>query len=67
MKAVVAETRRRGMIRSRLHARVQTIPFHEPLGFLVCGEEFEEAGILHRELELVEPPQKPVDPPGIGA
>lgn len=67
MHAVVAETRQRGMVRPHLHAQVQTISFYESLGFVVCGEEFEEAGILHREMELVEPAQKPVDPPGIGA
>jgi predicted GNAT family N-acyltransferase len=53
MKAVVAETRLREMPRPHLHAQVQTISFYESLGFVLCGEEFEEAGILHREMELV--------------
>ncbi len=53
MNAVVAETRLRGMPRPHLHAQVQTISFYESIGFAVCGEEFEEAGILHRKMELV--------------
>lgn len=53
MNAVVAETRLRRMPRPHLHAQVQTISFYESIGFAVCGEEFEEAGILHREMELV--------------
>ena len=51
MAAVIAEASRCGMTRLHLHAQVQTIPFYESLGFVVCGEEFEEAGILHREME----------------
>jgi predicted GNAT family N-acyltransferase len=43
----------RGMPRPHLHAQVQTIAFYESLGFVVCGEEFKEAGILHREMEMV--------------
>jgi predicted GNAT family N-acyltransferase len=53
MNAVVAETRRRGMLRPHLHAQVQTISFYESLGFVISGDEFEEAGIVHREMELV--------------
>jgi predicted GNAT family N-acyltransferase len=58
MEAVIAEARRCGMTRPHLHAQVQTIPFYESLGFVVCGEEFEEAGILHREMELSSPGPK---------
>jgi predicted GNAT family N-acyltransferase len=53
MDAVIGEARRCAMLRPHLHAQVQTIAFYESLGFVVCGEEFEEAGILHREMELV--------------
>jgi predicted GNAT family N-acyltransferase len=34
-----------------LHAQVQAIPFYEASGFVVVGEEFEEAGIPHRKME----------------
>jgi predicted GNAT family N-acyltransferase len=53
MDAVIGEARHCGMLRPHLHAQVQTIAFYELIGFRVCGEEFEEAGILHREMELV--------------
>jgi predicted GNAT family N-acyltransferase len=53
METVIAEAHRRRMIRPHLHAQVQTIAFYESLGFVVCGDEFEEAGILHREMDLV--------------
>ena len=33
-----------------LHAQNQVIPFYEKYGFVVVGEEFEEAGILHHEM-----------------
>jgi len=34
-----------------LHAQVQALPFYESLGFTVTSEEFEEAGIPHRQME----------------
>jgi len=58
MESVIAEAHRRRMTRPHLHAQVQTISFYESLGFVVCGEEFEEAGILHREMELSSPGPK---------
>ncbi len=33
-----------------LHAQNQVIPFYEKFGFVVDGEEFEEAGILHHKM-----------------
>lgn len=35
-----------------LHAQVQAIPFYAGLGFEARGEEFSEAGILHRKMEF---------------
>lgn len=35
-----------------LHAQVDAIPFYEKLGFVCRGEQFEEAGIQHREMVL---------------
>lgn len=49
---VIATARHRGDTRLFLHAQVHSIPFYESLGFSVCGEEFEEAGIPHREMQL---------------
>ncbi|MEQ1838869.1 MAG: GNAT family N-acetyltransferase [Verrucomicrobiales bacterium] len=50
---VIATARRRGDSRLFLHAQVHSIPFYESLGFVVCGDEFEEAGIPHREMHRV--------------
>jgi len=33
-----------------LHAQNQVIPFYEKFGFVVEGEEFEEASILHHKM-----------------
>ncbi len=49
---VIATARGRGEDRLFLHAQVHSIPFYESLGFDVCGDEFEEAGIPHREMHL---------------
>lgn len=55
---VLRASRELGLPRAHLHAQVWTIPFYESLGFEVCGEEFDEAGIPHRAMELVETPPK---------
>ncbi|HQW29466.1 MAG TPA: GNAT family N-acetyltransferase [Verrucomicrobiales bacterium] len=50
MMAVIKAARQQGKTEMHLHAQVHSIGFYESLGFEVCGEEFEEAGILHREM-----------------
>jgi len=52
LTGVIATARHRGDTRLFLHAQVHSIPFYESLGFSACGEEFEEAGIPHREMQL---------------
>lgn len=51
LSAAVETARARGDSRLYLHAQVHSIPFYESLGFSVCGEEFDEADIPHREME----------------
>lgn len=51
MQAVMAAAEKRGEKRIHLHAQVHSIPFYESLGFRVCGGEFDEEGIPHREME----------------
>ena len=58
MEAVLLTSRELGLPRAHLHAQVGTIAFYESLGFTVSGEEFEEAGIAHRTMELAGPPAK---------
>lgn len=51
LSAAMETARARGDSRLYLHAQVHSIPFYESLGFSVCGEEFDEADIPHREME----------------
>ena len=52
LSATMETARQRGDGRLFLHAQVHSIPFYESLGFSVfCGDEFDEAGIPHREME----------------
>lgn len=37
----------------RLGAQEYAIPFYEKLGFTVCGATYDDAGIPHREMELM--------------
>lgn len=51
LSAAMETARERGESRLFLHAQIHSIPFYESLGFSVCGEEFDEADIPHREME----------------
>jgi predicted GNAT family N-acyltransferase len=51
LSAAMETARAHGDSRLYLHAQVHSIPFYESLGFSVCGEEFDEADIPHREME----------------
>lgn len=50
MDAMEEEARTAGYDALRLHAQVPVVPFYEALGYEVTSEEFEEAGIPHREM-----------------
>lgn len=36
-----------------LGAQMYAIPFYEKLGFSVCSDEYEDAGITHKEMQIV--------------
>jgi predicted GNAT family N-acyltransferase len=36
-----------------MHAQTDVIPFYEKMGFNKSGEEFEEAGIMHFKMKLI--------------
>lgn len=61
LTAAMETARARGDGRLYLHAQVHSIPFYESLGFSVCGDEFDEADIPHREMEcfLVQESENP--------
>ena len=44
--------RKEGCMVVRLHAQTHAIPFYAKYGFETVGEEFDEAGIPHRMMEL---------------
>jgi predicted GNAT family N-acyltransferase len=52
LRAIIRTARERGDTGLYLHAQVHSIPFYASLGFAVRGDEFEEAGIPHREMAL---------------
>lgn len=52
MRALMEAADSRGLPVLELHAQSWTVAFYEKLGFVAEGEEFEEAGILHRAMFL---------------
>lgn len=48
---LIDEAQRRGDARAIVNAQVAAMPFYERYGFVVTGDEFEEAGIAHRVME----------------
>jgi predicted GNAT family N-acyltransferase len=36
-----------------MHAQTDVIPFYEKMGFKKSGGEFEEAGIMHFKMKLI--------------
>ncbi|WP_231940910.1 GNAT family N-acetyltransferase [Acidihalobacter aeolianus] len=52
LMALIGEARNRGFGEAVLSAQVHAIPFYERAGFTVCGPEFLDAGIPHREMRL---------------
>jgi len=52
LKALLALAEKEGCAVVHLHAQTHAIPFYEVHGFTPCGEEFQEAGIPHRKMEL---------------
>ena len=53
MREVENAARRRGHSKLLLGAQREAIPFYEQLGYRPFGDEFDDAGIPHRMMELV--------------
>ena len=53
MLRLIEQAQLRGDVRAIVNAQVAAIPFYARHGFVVTGEEFEEAGIAHRVMERV--------------
>lgn len=52
MRAAIEAARRDGHASVELAAQTQALAFYERLGFLAFGDEFLDAGILHRHMRL---------------
>jgi predicted GNAT family N-acyltransferase len=51
LSLLIAAALNEGHRRAILNAQVNAVPFYARYGFIVTGDEFEEAGILHRVME----------------
>ena len=49
---IVEDMRQQGVSVARLESQVHAIPFYEKAGFKAFGEEFMDAGIPHRKMEI---------------
>ena len=52
LKQAIAHCREHGWPAARLSAQTHAIPFYEGAGFIVCSEEYLDAGIPHRDMRL---------------
>jgi len=50
MQEIIQVVKRKGIKEVFIHAQTQAISFYEKLGWKIFGEEFEEAGIIHRHM-----------------
>lgn len=54
MEGVLTDIKKNGgALIAKLSAQTYAISFYEKLGFSLCGEEYLDAGILHRDMKLV--------------
>ncbi len=53
LQALIEEGLSQGISRFDLHAQVSAISFYQKQGFIIAGEEYEEAGIPHHNMTLV--------------
>lgn len=54
MKFILSSLRSQsGLKKVKLSSQLYAIAFYEKLGFCVCSEEYLDAGILHKDMELL--------------
>ena len=51
LDALITEARKRGYHQANLHAQMHAQGFYEKAGFTAIGEEFDDAGIPHIEMQ----------------
>lgn len=53
MKAILSDLEEQGaVVTAKLSSQTHAIPFYEKLGFVVCSEEYMDAGIAHKDMML---------------
>jgi predicted GNAT family N-acyltransferase len=57
LKRSIVAAKRRGAGKIFLHAQVPVIGFYEKMGFRCVGRVFDEAGVAHRKMILMNHPQ----------
>jgi predicted GNAT family N-acyltransferase len=54
MDAVLRDIKKLPLLKkARLSSQTQAIPFYERLGFRICSDEYMDAGIPHKDMELL--------------
>lgn len=51
LDALLAEAAKRGYVRARLSAQTHALTFYQKAGFAAFGEDYDDAGIPHRDME----------------
>lgn len=54
VRTLVAKAFSMGAKEVLVHSQLQVIPFYEKIGFVVCGEELIDSGILHKPMKISE-------------
>lgn len=53
MEAILSELEKHATVTvAKLGAQTYAIPFYEKLGFIVCSEEYMDAGISHKDMKI---------------
>ncbi|KTD60655.1 GNAT family acetyltransferase [Legionella santicrucis] len=53
MRFILSDLQKRTLIKKiKLSSQAYAIPFYEKLGFLVCSDEYMDAGIPHKDMRL---------------
>lgn len=53
MQFILSDLRQRSAVQTvKLGSQVHAIPFYEKLGFVVCSEVYQDAGIAHKDMKL---------------
>lgn len=53
LQAFISQAREKQLGKVYLHAQVTAIPFYEKHGFVTCSDEYLDAGIPHKTMELL--------------